>query len=140
MQPKDGANGIKLPGRLSLNLSLLFTSSLPEVQPPKPRLPLLPLAALCLPSVTPLAGDAQKTLVPSDSNRHQQPADLRVKSRVVGGGGGEGVGGREGVKPGLAEETTFSDTVFPIVPFLNQMDRLGDDDGYGVVGGCSPSL
>lgn len=93
MQPKDGANGIKLPGRLSLNLSLLFTSSLPEVQPRKPRLPLLPLAALCLPSVTPLAGDAQKTLVPSDSNRHQQPAYLRVKSRVVGGGGGRELGG-----------------------------------------------
>lgn len=33
-----------------------------------------------------------------------------------------------------AEETAFSDSVFPIVLFLNQTDRLDDDDdGYGVV-------
>lgn len=85
MQPKDGANGIKLPGRLSLNLSLLFTSFYPEVQPCKPRLPVLPLAALSLPSVTPLVGDTQKTFVSSNSNRQPQPANLRVKSRMVGG-------------------------------------------------------
>lgn len=39
MQPKDGANGIELPGRLSHSLSLLFTSFLPEVQPRSPRVP-----------------------------------------------------------------------------------------------------
>lgn len=38
MQPKDGANGIKLPGRLSLNLSLFFLyfpsrSSAPQTHP-----------------------------------------------------------------------------------------------------------
>lgn len=68
----------------SLSISLFFLLlSLFEVQSCTPSLPLLPLAALCLPSVIPRAGDTLKTLVPSNSNRPQQPENLRVKSRVV---------------------------------------------------------
>lgn len=108
----------------SLSISLFFfTSFPPEVQPCTPRLPVLPLAALSLPSATPLAGDTQKKFVPNNSNRQPQPANLRVKSRMVGG-----------CKKEEAEETAFSDSVFPIVLVLNQTDRLDDDGGgYRVV-------
>lgn len=108
MQPKDGANGIELPGRLSFSLSSFYfipsRSSAP--QPPCSR---------SQPSVHPAfplsLETRKKLLVSSNSNRQQQPANLRVQSRVVGG--------RK-----KAEETAFSKSVLPIVLFLNQTDMM----------------
>lgn len=94
----------------SLILSLFFLlHSFPKFSPVAP---VFPFAALYSPSVPPLAGDTQNAACVGQL----KPAAVARKS--------------EGTKPcdwegkKKAEETAFSESVLPIVLFLNQTDMM----------------
>lgn len=87
MQPKDGANGIKLPGKRFLNLSFLFTWFLPKLGPQA--------QAARAPSqchVCPALPQSSKHAQGACAEPPKQPAaaaDPRVKPVWLGGGGGK---------------------------------------------------
>lgn len=111
MQPKDGANGIKLPGRFSLNLSLLFTS-----------FPFRSSVLHTQPALTPTRSPLS-TQRYSARWRHVKDACAEQLKQTAAARKPEGKKPCcccwvwEGVSKGEAEEKAFNDSVFAIVLF-----------------------